>query len=65
MFSDSVRDLTALPSRLGGLGIANPVEQAESQHRTFRRVTALLIKHIIEQSRELPAEAQEEQFEAK
>lgn len=28
-------------------------------------MTAPLIKHIIEQSRELPIEAQEEQFEAK
>ena len=64
-FSDSVRDLLALPTRLGGLGIANPVKQAESQHHTSRRVTAPLIKHIIEQSRELPIEAQEEQFEAK
>ena len=64
-FSDSVWDLTALPSRLGGLGIVNPVKQAESQHRTSRKVTASLIKHIIEQSRKLPAKAQEEQFEAK
>ena len=65
MFSDSIRDLTALPARLGGLGIANLVKQAESQHRFSCRVTAPLVKHIIEQSRELPAEVQVEQFQAK
>lgn len=35
------------------------------QHCFFRRVTAPLVKHIIEQSRELPAGVQVEQFEAK
>ena len=64
-FSDSVRDLTALPTRLGGLGIASPVKQAESQYRTSRSVTLPLVKHIIEQSKELPAEAQQQQLEAK
>ena len=63
-FSDNVRDLTALPSRLGGLGITNPVRQADSQHATSQSVTAPLVKHIIEQSRELPVEAQE-QLQAK
>ena len=46
-FSDSIRDLTALPPRLGGLGIMNPVKQAELQYHTSCRVTAPLVKHII------------------
>ena len=61
-FSDTFRDLIALPAQLGGLGIMNPVD---FQYRTSCRVTGPLVKHIIEQSRELPAEAREEQFEAK
>ena len=47
------------------LDIANPLKQAESQHRTSHRMTASLVKHITEQSGEQLAEAQEEQFEAK
>ena len=53
-----------MPSRLGGLGITNPVRQADSQHANSQSVTAPLVKHLIEQSRELPVEAQE-QLQAK
>lgn len=47
------------------LGIMNPVKQAEFQYCTCTSSKVTPIEHIIEHSRELPAEAQEEQFEVK
>jgi len=46
---DSIRELIALPPRLGGMGIINPVEAAEDQHRNSVQLTDSLSKLIIEQ----------------
>ena len=59
------RNLITLPSQLGGLGIINLARQAETQQQTSCEVTAPLIRHIIEQSKDFPLEAQEEQIQAK
>ena len=64
-FNDNVRNLIALPSRLGGLGIINPARQVDTQHQTSHEVTTPLVRHIIEQSKDFPLEAQEEQIQAK
>ena len=48
--SPEVRKLLSLPTRLGGLNIANPVEIAESQQRASKAITAPLQKMIVEQS---------------
>ena len=54
-----------LPTRLGGLGITNPVTQAAKQRDTSCKVTAPLVNLIVEQSKDLPMEALEEQTQAK
>ena len=64
-FSDTIRDLMVLPTRLGGLGITNPVTQAAKQRDTSCKVTAPLVNLIVEQSKDLPMEALEEQTQAK
>ena len=64
-FNDTVRDLMALPTRLGGLGITNPVDQASTQHRTSIAVTSPLVDLILQQSTVLPAEITAEQNQAK
>ena len=63
--SDTVRDLIALPTRLGGLGIVNPVKQAAKQCDTSQKVTAPLVTLITEQSTEFPTEALEQQIQVK
>ena len=63
--SDTVRDLIALPTHLGGLGIGNPVKQAAKQCYTSRKVTAPLVTLITEQSTEFPTEALEQQIQVK
>ena len=54
-----------LPTRLGGLGITNPVTQAAKQRDTSCKVTVRLVYLIVEQSKDLPMEALEEQTQAK
>ena len=49
-----MRDLLALPARLGGLGIISPVREAVSQFCTSVRVTTPLVKQILHQSKEYP-----------
>ena len=44
--SPILRDLLALPCRLGGMGIANPIDIADSQFDASVKVTAPL-KHLI------------------
>ena len=39
----------ALPTRLGGLGIADPSKQAAPQHTACRNITAPLVELIIDQ----------------
>ena len=48
-FSDSIRDLMALPARPEGLGVTNPVKQASIEHHTSCEVTAPLVNLILEQ----------------
>ena len=63
--SDAVRDLMALPSRLGRLGITNPVKETTKQHVTSQRVTGPLIDLIKQQSTDFPINALEKQMQAK
>ena len=66
-FSDSIKDLMALPARLEGLGITIPVKQATIQHHTTREVnvTAPLVNLILKQSNVISMKALEEQVQAK
>ncbi len=63
-FSDTERDLMALPARLNGMGITNPANQAENQYHASRNVTSPIVEHLIQQSRVLPPEAKYEQAQA-
>ena len=49
MPGDLERDLFALPTRLGGLGIANPVDMSESQFDASKRITAPLLALVVQQ----------------
>ena len=49
-FSDSERNLFALPTRLGGLGVVNPISYSLFQFGAFVKVTAPLIHLILQQS---------------
>ena len=49
-FNDSTRDLLALPVRLGGLGISNPMNTAPSQYDDSVEITAPLTELILQQS---------------
>ena len=64
-FNDTERELMALPARLGGLGISNPVDQAPSQHRTSIAVTTPLVDLILQQATVIPAEVTIIQNQAK
>ena len=46
--SDLERDLLALPSHLGGLGIPNPIATSSTEHKASLQVTAPLVEAIIE-----------------
>ena len=55
--TDIERDLLALPVRLGGMGISNPIKQASQHHSTSLKVTAPLVALILQQSSNaIPAE---------
>ena len=47
--NENLRDLIALPARMGGMGIINPVKVAGDEHRNSTRVTAPLTSLIKEQ----------------
>ena len=53
-FNDDKRDLLALPVRLGGLGITNPVKQTVHQYATSLKITAPLAALIVQQSTTCP-----------
>jgi len=55
------RELFALPARLGGLGILDPVKRATEEFAASLRVTAPLKALIIQQDPTYPMEALEEQ----
>ena len=46
---DLLRDLLALPARLGGLGLINPVELADLEHQASLSLTSALVRHILEE----------------
>ena len=48
--SDEERAILALPPRLGGLGIVNPVEMAATEHQNSIRLTAALTENIVAQN---------------
>ena len=48
--SDTERDVLALPCRLGGLGIINPVKSSVLQYECSELITAPLVKLIISDS---------------
>ena len=51
--SDTHRRLVALPVRLGGLGIINPVEAADKEYQTSVKVTEDLVDLICHQATSL------------
>jgi len=63
--SDELRNLLALPTRTGGLGLNNPVREADIQFQTSVKVTAPLVRLVLQQSRVYPTEAMAELSEIK
>ena len=51
--SDSERNIIALPMRYGGLGIQNPVEIADREYFTSKKITEKLTDHIYAQHLDL------------
>ena len=51
--TETVRDLLALPVRMGGLGLVNPVNQSRQEYESIK-VTGPLVKQIAEQAVEPP-----------
>ena len=63
--SDAMRELMALPVRLGGLGIANPSQSSTTQYNTSKLITSPLTSLIIEQSPSYSPETKMKQRRAK
>jgi len=63
--SDELRNLLAPPTRTGGLGLNNPVWEADIQFQTSVKVTAPLVRLVLQQSRVYPTEAMAELSEIK
>ena len=57
-FSETERDLLALPVRMGGLGLINPSVSADAEYQASIRVSAPLVTKIEAQSHETPEEAE-------
>ena len=53
--NDNERKMLALPARLGGLGIPNPVESTHIAHENSRFISAPLVKLILLQETEIEA----------
>ena len=64
-FNDELRDLLALPVRLGGLGIIDPSRQTKCQHNTSEKISAPLVALILQQSCIYSAEDKATQMKAK
>ena len=60
-----VRDLLALPVRLGGLGIVNPSKQATLHQNASEKITTPLTDLILAQSQEYTPQVKAEQIRAK
>ena len=63
--SDADRALFALPARLGGLGLRNPVSLADSKHSSSKLISQPLVKLILEQHAEYTHECLGDQLAAK
>ena len=44
-----VRELLALPARLGGLGLVNPVDLADSEHQSSLSLTSALVRVLLQE----------------
>ena len=49
----SVREMLALPARLGGLGLINPVAIAQEQHASSQLISAPLVERVLHQDHQL------------
>ena len=63
--SDMERRLFALPYRLGGLGIVNPVESADAEYERSKIITSELTSMIFAQEEDYSKFSQEEAKKAK
>ena len=52
--AETERDLLALPVRMGGLGLVNPVSQSRYEYEVSIKATAPLVKQIAKQAVEPP-----------
>ena len=50
--SDSEREIFSLPVRFGGIGIANPTENAQREYDASKRVTSGLCHLILQQKQD-------------
>ena len=65
VFGDKVRNLLALPTRVGGLGIINPVHEAPYQYQASSTVAGLLVNLILSQTEDFPSEVVMELLEVR
>ena len=63
--NDMDRDLFALPVRLGGLGLRNPIKQSGQEFSASRQICEPLMKLILEQQYNYPYECLNDQLVAK
>ena len=63
--NDDMRDLLALPTRLGGLGIINPCKQSSGHFHSSESITAPLTNLVLQQSHAYPTEVKAEQIRAR
>jgi len=63
--NDLNRDLFALPARLGGLGLRNPVATSDMEYTASRQICGPLVEQILEQRHEYSYECLETQMTAK
>ncbi len=63
--SDEMRDLLALPARLGGIAISNPTAVAEAEFSASTKVAGPLKKTILQQSFKYATEVAEAQVKAR
>ena len=59
------RSLLALPCRLGGMGLINPMEISDDQYHSSRDITAPLINLILEKKMEMTENVENEMRQAK
>ena len=52
--AETERDLLALPVRMGGLGLVNPVNQSRQEYEASIKATGPLVKQIAKQAAEPP-----------